>query len=274
MPAIKAILAGMSKATVPPILIHTSGTGVLIMIKDHPGESPPPEYKIYNDMDIAHIESLAPTQPHRDVDLEIVAAAEKFRLKTHIVLPCTIYGIASGPVFSRGIANPHSIQTPNLIRAALDRKKAGTVGQGLNHWPNVHVDDCADGFIVILEKALEGKTATGREGYYFLENGEYIFRDVAAEIGRVLKCLGKAETDEVTPFSDEEVQKYFGSPYLGSNSRCRAERARALGWTPKKTTEDYIASIRPEIEALIVRDQGKGFVARPDGVVAQEEARK
>jgi nucleoside-diphosphate-sugar epimerase len=209
MVAIKAILAGMAKKPTPPILIHTSGTGVLIRTIDHAGE-PPVDYKPYSDLDIPYIESLAPTAPHRDVDLEIVAAASVRGLSTHIILPCTIYGIASGTVFSKGISNPHSIQIPTLIRASLDRKQAGMIGEGLNVWPNVHIDDCADGFIVLLDKAMKGETATGKEGFYFLESGEHVMLDVSKGVGKAMKELGMAETDGVTTFDPEEVKKYFG----------------------------------------------------------------
>lgn len=207
MVAIKAILAGMAKRPTPPILLHTSGTGVLVRL---PIGQAPQDYKPYSDLDIPYIEALSPTAPHRDVDLEIVAAAEKHGLKTHIILPCTIWGIASGTTFEKKIANPHSIQIPTLIRASLDRKQAGMIGEGLNHWPNVNIDECADGFIVILEKALKGETATGKEGYYFLESGEHVMIDISKEIGKVMKELGKAETDAPTTFTDEEVKKYFG----------------------------------------------------------------
>ena len=38
--------------------------------------------------------------------------------------------------------------------------------------------------------------------------------------------------------------------YFGTNSRCRATNARALGWAPRHTTADLLASIGPEAEAL------------------------
>lgn len=62
-------------------------------------------------------------------------------IKSYIILPSTIYGIASNILVERGIQNPHSIQVPTLIRAALDRGQAGTVGAGKNLWPDVDIDD-------------------------------------------------------------------------------------------------------------------------------------
>jgi hypothetical protein len=70
------------------------------------------------------------------VDLAIVAAHEAGYVRTYIVLPSTIYAIASGPLFDAKIANAHSIQLPSLIRASAARGAAGTVGPGTNVWPN------------------------------------------------------------------------------------------------------------------------------------------
>ena len=50
------------------------------------------------------------------------------------------------------------------------------------------------------------------------------------------------------PLVDTFVQ---GSDYLGSNSRCQANRSRSIGWNPLKTTEDFLKSIKVEVEALI-----------------------
>jgi hypothetical protein len=56
-------------------------------------------------------------------------------------LPSTIYGVASNPLVDAGIQNPHSIQIPLLIKASLDRGRAGMVGKGAALWPDVHIDD-------------------------------------------------------------------------------------------------------------------------------------
>ena len=65
--------------------------------------------------------------------------------------------------------------------------------------------------------------------------------------------LGICDDPEPTTFTVEELVKYFGEEkwgwYSGTNSRCRAERARGIGWKPKYTTEDLLKSILPEVEA-------------------------
>ena len=62
-------------------------------------------------------------------------------LKSYIILPSTIYGLADNPLVQAGIQNPQSIQIPTLIKASLGRKQAGVVGKGIALWPDVHIDD-------------------------------------------------------------------------------------------------------------------------------------
>jgi hypothetical protein len=60
---------------------------------------------------------------------------------TYIVLPSTIYGIATGKPFDLGISNAHSIQVPVAIKASLDRGQGGMIGEGKNIWPNVEIHE-------------------------------------------------------------------------------------------------------------------------------------
>ncbi|KAL0564750.1 hypothetical protein V5O48_017288, partial [Marasmius crinis-equi] len=142
--AAKLTLEGLKKrfeqTGKPPILIHTSGTGV---IADTAGGMRVGE-TIYDDANPEQIESIAPTQIHRNVDLEVVAADKEGYVRTHIIVPSTIYSIAKGDIFDAGIANPHSVQVPAIIRASIDRKQAGMVGEGKNLWPNVDVHELGD----------------------------------------------------------------------------------------------------------------------------------
>ncbi|OJA15681.1 hypothetical protein AZE42_12945, partial [Rhizopogon vesiculosus] len=75
--AAKAILRGLKKqheeTRKVPILIHTSGTGVLI---DQAAGNFTAD-KIYSDLDIPKIETLPKTQLHREVDIAVVAADEE-----------------------------------------------------------------------------------------------------------------------------------------------------------------------------------------------------
>ncbi|KAG6331881.1 hypothetical protein ID866_7207 [Astraeus odoratus] len=257
LPAAEAILRGMRKrhenTGTQPLLIHTSGAGILV--DDARGMYPTDI--IYDDLNLDQIESLAPTQPHRDVDLTILQADKDNYIKSFIVHPCTIYAHSKTKLVDLGIQNPRSIQIPQLIRAGLIKGQGGMVGKGENIWPNVHIDDMADLFIVVYENALSGKAAHGREGLYFGENGEHKLYDVAKAISQILYQLGKGKSPEPESFTEEDYKRpeIKGLDFPGTNSRFRGKRGRLLGWNPKYTTEDLFKSIKPEVEYMIKHER-------------------
>ncbi|KAF7327868.1 NAD-P-binding protein [Mycena kentingensis (nom. inval.)] len=254
LPATQAILEGLrdrfGMTRVAPTLIHTSGTGVLS--DDARGMFA--SSTIYSDLNINQLESLPPTQPHRDVDLAIVDADLAGYVKSYIVLPSTIYGLASGPLVDSGIQNARSQQIPRLVEVALQRGQGGMVGAGRNHWNNVHIDDVADLFALIFDLSTKATSspgtlaAHGRAGFYFAENGEHTLYKVGEAIARVLSSMGKGSATPTT-FTSKEMSAYFPSgTSLGTNSRCRAERGRKIGWKPANRTADMLRSVCREVE--------------------------
>ena len=200
---------------------------------------------VYDDANPDQIESLPDTQFHRNVDLELLKADKEgasqlffgltFSLlvylsgyvKVYIILPSTIYGIASGVLVDIGIQNPHSVQIPGLIQIALSRGRAGTVGAGKNVWPNVDIDEgtersmitilvliiyflVADLYVVLYDSIITNPaTGHGREGIYFGVNGEHNLYDVGKAIGDALYAIGKTDNPEPTTLTKEEIDKYF-----------------------------------------------------------------
>ena len=96
---------------------------------------------IYDDLNIEQLKSINPQALHRPVDLLITEADAEGYVRAHIVLPSLIYGVATHALVRAGVSNSISIQIPGLIRAALDRRQAGMIGEGKSLWPNVHIDD-------------------------------------------------------------------------------------------------------------------------------------
>ena len=62
-------------------------------------------------------------------------------LKSYIVLPSTIYGIADNALVRAGVSNAYSVQIPKLIRGALAHGAAGMVGKGLAVWNSVEINE-------------------------------------------------------------------------------------------------------------------------------------
>ena len=194
-------------------------------------------------------------------------------VKTYIVLPGTIYGLASGPLVDSGLQNSRSSQIPRLIKLSLDRGRAGMVGQGKNIWPNVHITEgkatnpiewtsssffklAADLYILLLDLVISQNHncqtknplfAHGAAGFYFCENGEHELASVSESIGKAMVALGRTTNSIPTPFTEQEYKKYPGLSGLGTNSRCRADRSKGIGWNPSMTTKDMLASIKQEM---------------------------
>lgn len=128
----------------------------------------------------------------------------------------------------------------------------------------------ADLYVVLYDSIVTNpNTGHGREGIYFGINGQHTLYDVGKAIGEALVATGKVDDPEPTAFTKEEIDKYFqvskhpgcirakpdrgaqGSSYLGTNARGVANRSRSIGWKPVKTTKDLLASVKPEIAAII-----------------------
>jgi hypothetical protein len=128
------------------LLAQKSGTGVLTddARGEYLGET------IYYDNDVAQLDALAPTQPHRDVDLEILAADAEGYARTYIIVPATIFGILNGRFADSGISNTISIQIPYVARVGAKRGQAVVSGAGLNHWNLVEVHERQSCYVSLI----------------------------------------------------------------------------------------------------------------------------
>ncbi|KAI9005646.1 NAD-P-binding protein [Hyaloraphidium curvatum] len=228
LPSCRALLAGAearsARTQVPPLYIHTSGTGVLIDRARGASLSD----KVYSDDDPAGIDALPDSALHRNVDIEVKKAGEKGKVRTRIVIPSIVYGT------SRGKFKVENFFTAPLVLSALRSGKAGFVGTGRPAWGVVHVSDLADLYVLLVARP-EGP-AWG--GYYFGETGEASFADVAKAVADAVKTrTGKdVACGEFTP---DEVKKNLrnvgGATVWGSNARCKAVRGPKMGWKPRHT---------------------------------------
>jgi nucleoside-diphosphate-sugar epimerase len=117
-----------------------------------------------------------------------------------------------------------SLQIPALVRQAVASGTVRHVGPGRNRWSSAHVDDVADLYLLALENP-------GARGFYFVENGEESFADLAAAIARALGLAGPEAWD--IDSATAEWGPGFTNYALGSNSRVRSTRTRSeLGWRP------------------------------------------
>ena len=199
-------LAGSNKR-----FIHTSGSS--IVADDAHGDVA--SEKIYDEE--TPFEPVPGKQARVDIDRAIRDASRR-GVRSIVVCPTMIYGNGLG------LARD-SAQIPGLAKRAKASGVVRHVGQGLNVWSNVHVEDLADLYRLALETAPAGS-------FFFAENGEASYREICAAIARRLK-LGEPQA---WPFEEaaKELGENSAAYTFGSNSRVRARRARSeLGWQPK-----------------------------------------
>lgn len=210
--SVKALLAGLEGSDKP--FLHTSGSSV---IGDDARGSFVGE-AIYDET-TPFVVQPSKKQRHA-LNLTVIAAAAR-GVRSMVICPSLIYGRGRG-------VNPNSIHIPFLVRQAGENGVVRVIGQGLNRWSTVHIDDLAILYLLALERGSKG-------AFYFAENGEASFAEIGAAIAARLK-LGPVEfiPAETAAAQWGDVKAYLT---FGSNSRVRAVKARReLGWQPSHTS--------------------------------------
>lgn len=209
--SVLALLEGLRGSGKP--LLHTSGSSVV-------GDDARGDYCSPHVFDEQTPWVINPfKQARRDIDLRVLAGA-KDGIKTAVICPSLIYGVGTG-------LNPHSVQIPFLASNAREKGAVEIVGKGLNVWSNVHIEDVASLYQLVLEKGPGG-------AFYFVENGEASYADLGQALAQRLGLQVAHLEPEVAAERWGIARAYFS---FGSNSRVRARRAREeLGWVPQHTS--------------------------------------
>ncbi|KAH6887096.1 NAD dependent epimerase/dehydratase family protein [Thelonectria olida] len=254
LPSAEAVLSGIRQRSdngKHTIYIHTSGTSLL-------GDNSAGSFlidKVFNDEEPEAIDALADSAHHRKIDLAILRAQETFGdyAKVAIMIPPVVYGVSSRD-------DRISIQVPIMIRYSIKYGYAGQIGEGRSVWNQIHVKDLARGYMTLLQWLERSPAGQVRSNpYWFCENGEELsWHEIAAEIGRVLHQAGRIDSAEAKTIPQVNYRDLFGEEAtevtLGSNSRCRANRLRKLGWEPRE--KKALASLVEDEIPLVMKETG------------------
>jgi len=191
--------------------IHTSGSSIVgDMSAGRRGD------KVYEDE--TPLQPLPGKMARVAIDRLVLGAAQD-GVRAVVICPTMIYGRGRG-------AHAESVQVPRLIALARKHGVPRHVGPGENVWSNVHIDDLVPLYLLALDRAPAG-------AFYYAENGENSYRELAGAIGRMLGMGGVTlpmPVDEAIAELGEGGAQFS----FGSNSRVRAVRARReLGWSPR-----------------------------------------
>ncbi|MFT8555508.1 MAG: NAD-dependent epimerase/dehydratase family protein [Zymomonas mobilis] len=139
-------------------------------------------------------------------------------IRTIVFCPTMIYGESLG-------LSAKSDQLPKIYAQSRKVGAGAYIGTGLNRWSNVHIRDLAELYRLALERAPSAS-------YFYAENGETSFIEIATSISNALGFKGKTQSwsadDAIAELGD------WARFAIGSNSRVRAVNARRLlGWVPQ-----------------------------------------
>jgi nucleoside-diphosphate-sugar epimerase len=174
-------------------------------------------------------ESFAEDDPWTPVDRmkvridteQLVRSAAARGVRAMVIRPPLIWG------------NGGSKQVPAIFDSVGATGAACYIGQGLNCYSNVHVEDLAWLYQLALERGVAG-------ALYHSVAGEVSFRSLAEAVGQVMGCPTRS-------VDMDEARRIWGNRlapmYFGVSSRSRSPRARSeLGWSPRHL--DLVEDIR------------------------------
>lgn len=147
--------------------------------------------------------------------LAAMGEAEQFVLKAEgtkgmTIRPGIVYGYDGGPV-------SHLLPVVRQFNAALYS------GDGENQLSFVHLDDLADLYLLMIEKAQSGLLLNGVAEPFVTQ------KQVMRAVSRVAGLEG-----ETNPMPPEMQQRAGGYSIFSRNMQVSGAKARSLGWTPSR----------------------------------------
>jgi nucleoside-diphosphate-sugar epimerase len=242
--SVHAMIKGLEKraqqSAPKPLLIHTSGAGVLSENSNGAGLALENDLDavIWDDNDLNSFLEIPSYAPHRHVDLEIIDTYAKEIINTSIVVPPTVFGKGLGLFASKRM----SIQIPRLVYQSLVNRRVMYVGNGENQWSNVHVADLAELYILMLKSYVESGEI---DKIYYPSTEYFIWLDVAKRVAEILSDKKLIVNNEITT----GLQNGW---FWGSNVRMISSNGNRLGWIPKYGgTREMLADVALDADLMI-----------------------
>jgi nucleoside-diphosphate-sugar epimerase len=151
---------------------------------------------------------------------------------TALVCLPLIYGVSSN---KNGAYERRAVR--QYVVDILKQGKGFYINEGKARWNTFHIDGLSQLFLILVDQAVQGggKATWSSGSYYFAENGDVCFRDLAKDISHIALEKGyNSMADAQTQIPEEGNQLFpFTTMITLRNSRSKAIRARTLlGWEP------------------------------------------
>lgn len=192
--------------------------------------------------DLKEVTTFDHSHLHAVTDQLVLSEGRKKEIRTAVVVPPGVYGTGQGEIKKTSMVFPWYVD---------DVKKRGrgfTLGEGTNVASVIHVRGLAAAFVLLVEEVLKeggGRADWGEDGWYYVEGGEYVFREIAGEIVKGMKKKGWIEREGVDEIKIEEAKELhpYAELFWGINMRANGERIRGLGWSAKESVFESIPEL-------------------------------
>ncbi|KAF4421437.1 hypothetical protein CGGC5_v007101 [Colletotrichum fructicola Nara gc5] len=190
-----------------------------------------------------------------DTNNAIIEEAEDHGVRSYIFAPCIVYGKGAG------FGNTVSIQTTDIVKAAIASGRVHSVTPNQPTWPVCHISDNTALYLQILRSILEGKNiGHGRNGYCLAASGSIAWDDIYAAMALGLKVRGIIEDETVAPVDDialvKMAQGLNTDPSLvamrvGGKCTLTAEHGGQIGWSPRFCPTHILEAADVEVEHIL-----------------------
>ncbi|KAI5480198.1 hypothetical protein MNV49_001526 [Pseudohyphozyma bogoriensis] len=223
-----------------PVLIQTSGSGTVLY-----GAGGVAGEDVWTDEDYERWDAL-PDEAYFHTGNKIVAAtALRGKISAYILMSPTVYGKGTGP------GNKLSLQIPAYVRYAKRTGGAAYIGEGNNIWGNVHVQDLASLYHLVMHHALLNPTSTqasaaskGWENLIYAGVAQHTWGSVIKTLGDLLYARGDVKTPSAVSIPDNEGDMFM---FGGNSFLAVSKKAKALGFVQRE--KDLVESMKEALPA-------------------------
>ncbi|KAL4803998.1 NAD(P)-binding protein [Aspergillus unguis] len=194
-------------------------------------------------------------QTATNTNVAVVEAGLEHGVKVYTFSPCIVYGKGEG------FGNKISIQTVDVVIAAMAAGRMYEFDQEGQIWPVCHLHDTISLYFAILNAILQNKNpGHGRNGFYLASSGKVAWHDIYAGIAKALARRGKIADERIEVMDDAalaQVAKAQGVPpslvvvKIGGRSTYTAVNGKSLGWKPQFPPEHILESLDEEVEIIL-----------------------
>ncbi|KAI4652736.1 uncharacterized protein J4E78_007563 [Alternaria triticimaculans] len=240
-------------------MVHTSGVSNLAdqpLSGVHVESKPDLEFDDSGDNIYAYEKSRNTVKKYiqRTTELGMIDAGLESGVKTVVLMSPLIYGVGTG------LWNKRSLQVPRLARAAISEGEAIVIGDGKGVWDNVHIEDLAELYELVLVEILSKGGASlpkGKQGVVFSAHGRHTWIEVSQAVANAAFDAGVVKSNTVKSVCLADGAKLLTGGVeqvaeLGFASTCRtrSEIAKRLGWCPRAGLETWERGFVEEVSAL------------------------